>query len=108
MLGTLVPTWFVYNRPSAHELAIASNIWGISLGLTGFGVVRASNQCFAHWRRTRRVTPDMVFIWLELITSTAIGGIAWGYVQRFIPPSLWFFTGMSESFFSPGGSSRRP
>ena len=62
MTGTLVPPWFVYNHSSAHELAVTSSIWGISLGLTGFGAVRASNQCFAHWRRTRRVTSGMVFI----------------------------------------------
>lgn len=40
----------------------------------------------------------MVFIWLELVASTIIGGIAWGYVRLFIPPSLWFFTGMSMLF----------
>lgn len=29
----------------------------------------------------------MVLIWLELIASTIIGGIGWGYVYQTIPPS---------------------
>jgi hypothetical protein len=93
--GTLVPPNYVYNEPSPHELAVASVVWGISLGLTAFGVIRAADQSQAHWRRTHRVTPYLVFIWLELVSSTVIGGIAWGYVRQFIPPSLWFYTGMS-------------
>lgn len=101
MPGTLIPPWYDYNEPSTHETAVASVVWGLSLGLTAFGAIRASDQSLAHWRRTRRVTPYIVYIWLELVASTIIGGIAWGYVRLYIPPSLWYFTGMSESCFPP-------
>uniref|UniRef100_A0A0B7K1W7 Integral membrane protein n=1 Tax=Bionectria ochroleuca TaxID=29856 RepID=A0A0B7K1W7_BIOOC len=104
MPGTLIPPWFVDNAPTPDEFATASVIWGISLGLTIFAIIRATNQTYHQWIRKHKVTAYMVFIWLELVSSAIIGGTAWGYMRRDIPPRfvqlclqqplllfLWFF-----------------
>ncbi|CAH0022868.1 unnamed protein product [Clonostachys rhizophaga] len=92
MLGTLIPPWFVDNAPTPDEFATASVIWGISLGLTIFAVIRATNQTCHQWIRKHKVTAYMVFIWLELVSSAIIGGTAWGYMRKDIPPSSPYFT----------------
>ncbi|KAH7160625.1 hypothetical protein EDB81DRAFT_320864 [Dactylonectria macrodidyma] len=91
MPGTLIPPWYAPDLPSCDDLTVVSVAWGFSLGLTAFGVIRASNQTLHQWRRTRRVTAYMIFIWLELVASTVIGGIGWGHVYGTIPPSFEFF-----------------
>ncbi|KAK7403448.1 hypothetical protein QQX98_010769 [Neonectria punicea] len=77
MTGTLVPPWYRADKPSCDDLAIVSVVWGLSLGLSAFGVIRAGNQTYHQWKRTRRVTAYMAFIWLELIASTIIGVVFW-------------------------------
>ncbi|KPM45782.1 hypothetical protein AK830_g830 [Neonectria ditissima] len=93
MTGTLVPSWYRADSPSCNDLAIVSVVWGLSLGLSAFGVIRAGNQTYHQWKRTRRVTAYMVFIWLELVASTVLGGMGWGHVYGIVPPSfeLFFF-----------------
>ncbi|CAM1509352.1 Fc.00g030910.m01.CDS01 [Cosmosporella sp. VM-42] len=91
MPGTLIPAWFHPEIPTCHDAVIVSIIWGLSLGLSLFGVIRAGNQTHHQWKRTGRVTTYMILIWLELIASTIIGGIGWGYVHLSIPPSFEFF-----------------
>ncbi|CAG9996065.1 unnamed protein product [Clonostachys byssicola] len=86
MPGTLIPPWFVDNAPTPDEFATASVIWGISLGLTIFAIIRATNQTYHQWIRKHNVTAYMVFIWLELVSSAIIGGTAWGYMRGDIPP----------------------
>ncbi|KAH7304144.1 hypothetical protein B0I35DRAFT_382946 [Stachybotrys elegans] len=94
MPGTLIPPWFVPNVPTCEELVVASVTWGVSLGLSIFGLLRAGDQTLAHWRRARRVTDYMVYIWLELAANSIGGGLSWGFMCQDIPPSLWYFTGM--------------
>lgn len=84
--GTLIPPWYVPEVPSCDDLAAASVVWGVSLGLTAFGVIRAVHQTFSRWRRTRRISAYIIFVWLELVSSTIIGGIAWGYVRQNLKP----------------------
>ncbi|KAF7532537.1 hypothetical protein G7Z17_g13627 [Cylindrodendrum hubeiense] len=93
MPGTLIPPWYVPDAPSCDDVSVVSVVWGLSLGLSIFAIIRAANQTFHQWKRARRVTAYMVFIWLELIASTIIGGIGWGFVYGDIPPSfeLFFF-----------------
>ncbi|KAM5348578.1 hypothetical protein ACJ41O_008402 [Fusarium nematophilum] len=86
--GTLIPPWYQYNEPTCEDLAIASVAWGLTLGLTLFGVVRAGTQTYSQWKRARRVTTYMVLIWLELVSSAIMGGLAWGYVHGNIAPSF--------------------
>ncbi|CAI6096634.1 unnamed protein product [Clonostachys chloroleuca] len=93
MPGTLIPPWFVDNAPTPDEFATASVIWGISLGLTIFAVIRATNQTYHQWIRKHKITAYMVFIWLELVSSAIIGGTAWGYMRKDIPPSFWYYSG---------------
>ncbi|KAH6996978.1 hypothetical protein EDB80DRAFT_138268 [Ilyonectria destructans] len=93
MPGTLIPPWYVSHQPSCDDLVVVSVVWGLSLGLSIFGFIRAADQTFHQWKRARRVTAYMVFIWLELVASTIIGGIGWGHVFGSIPASfeLFFF-----------------
>lgn len=84
--GTLIPPWFVPNNPTCDDLATASVIWGMSIGLTTFGLIRAGRQTLAQWQRTHRITAYIVLVWLELVSSTIIGGLAWGYVRQNIRP----------------------
>ncbi|KAH7149782.1 hypothetical protein B0J13DRAFT_274808 [Dactylonectria estremocensis] len=91
MPGTLIPPWYIPDLPSCNDLTVVSVVWGFSLGLAVFGLIRAGNQTFHQWKRTRRVTAYMVFIWLELVASTVLGGIGWAHVYGTIPPSFEFF-----------------
>ncbi|VUC30396.1 unnamed protein product [Clonostachys rosea] len=97
MPGTFIPPWFVDNPPTPDEFATASVIWGISLGLTLFATIRATNQTYKQWNRKHKVTAYMVFIWLELISSAIIGGTAWGYMRQDIPPSFWYYAGTNST-----------
>ncbi|KAK7424238.1 hypothetical protein QQZ08_008726 [Neonectria magnoliae] len=77
MTDTLVPPWYRADKPSCDDRTIVSVVWGLSLGLSAFGAIRAGNQTYHQWKRTRRVTAYMAFIWLELIASTIIGVVFW-------------------------------
>ncbi|KAH7304070.1 hypothetical protein B0I35DRAFT_484742 [Stachybotrys elegans] len=93
MPGTFVPTDFVRDYPDREELAVVAVVWGVSLGFSIAAVIRAASQTYTHFRRTRKVTAYIAFVWLELISSTIIGGTAWGYIRGTIPPSFWYFAG---------------
>lgn len=85
MNETLIPPWYQSDQPSCNDIIIVSTIWGMSLGLSGLGIFRAIDQSYHQYRRKQKVTSYMVFIWLELIASTVLGGIVWGHVQGHIP-----------------------
>ncbi|KAF4977898.1 hypothetical protein FZEAL_5646 [Fusarium zealandicum] len=86
--GSLVPSGYEFDEPSCEDLAIVSVAWGLTLGLCIFGLIRVSIQTYQQWKRARRVTAYMVLIWLELIASAIIGGLAWGYVNETISPGF--------------------
>lgn len=86
MTGTLVPPWFVLPPVSLDDLITASIFWGIAMGFTILAIVRAANQTVSQWRRARKVTAYMIFIWLEIVVSAILGGISWGYLRETIPP----------------------
>ncbi|EEU42583.1 uncharacterized protein NECHADRAFT_47370 [Fusarium vanettenii 77-13-4] len=86
--GALIPPWYQFDQPSCEDLAIVSIVWGMALTLTAFGLIRVVTQTYRQWKRARRVTTYMVLIWLELISSAIIGGLAWGYVHGNIPPGF--------------------
>ncbi|KAF5010189.1 hypothetical protein FDECE_3630 [Fusarium decemcellulare] len=86
--GALIPPWYQYNEPSCEDLAIVSIAWGMTLALSIFGLIRCGTQTYNQWKRARRVTAYMVLIWLELVASGIIGGLAWGYVHGNIPPGF--------------------
>ncbi|KFA55134.1 hypothetical protein S40293_08675 [Stachybotrys chartarum IBT 40293] len=94
MPGTLIPPWFQRNEPNVDTLATASIIFGVSIGLAAAATIRTCRQTRKTWRRTHKVTTYVVLIWLELISSTIIAGVTWGYLRHHIEPSLWFYTGL--------------
>ncbi|CAG9990608.1 unnamed protein product [Clonostachys byssicola] len=83
-----VPPNFRVDVPSEDELVAVGIVWGLSLPLTIFGIFRCVRQTYSQYRRTRRVNLYMFLIWLELISTTLMGGTAWGYVRGVIPPSF--------------------
>ncbi|KAI5457291.1 hypothetical protein BGZ63DRAFT_326176, partial [Mariannaea sp. PMI_226] len=92
--GTLVPPWYHIFIPSCEDMIIVSTIWGVSLGLSGLGLVRVAEQSYHQYKRKRKVTSYMVFTWLELISSTIFGGLAWGILRGNIPPSFEVYFGV--------------
>jgi hypothetical protein len=84
--GTFVPPNFRVDVPSEDELVAVGVVWGLSLPLTVFGIFRCVRQTYSQYRRTKRVNLYMLLIWLELISTTLMGGTAWGYVRGVIPP----------------------
>lgn len=86
MPGTLIPSWYRPSLPSEDDKTIVSIIWGLSLGLSLFGIIRAGSQTYNQWRRTRRLTGYMALIWVELVASTILAAISWSYVYQIIPP----------------------
>ncbi|PTD07035.1 hypothetical protein FCULG_00006906 [Fusarium culmorum] len=91
--GILIPPWFEYHQPSCSDWAIVSIVFGMTLCLTLFGLIRVSIQTYNQWKRAQRITTYMILIWLELIASGVIGGLGWGYVRGTIRPGLflWVF-----------------
>ncbi|KAF5022069.1 hypothetical protein F66182_5896 [Fusarium sp. NRRL 66182] len=91
--GILIPPWFEHHEPTCQDLAIVSIAWGMALCLTVFGLIRVCVQTYHQWKRAHRVTTYMVLIWLELVASSIIGGLAWGYVGGTIRPGflIYFF-----------------
>uniref|UniRef100_A0A8H7KDQ3 Integral membrane protein n=1 Tax=Bionectria ochroleuca TaxID=29856 RepID=A0A8H7KDQ3_BIOOC len=86
--GTFVPPNFRVDVPSEDELVAVGVVWGLSLPLTVFGIFRCVRQTYSQYRRTKRVNLYMLLIWLELISTTLMGGTAWGYVR-----GMWYFLG---------------
>lgn len=84
--GIFIPPWFEYHEPSCSDWAIVSIVFGMTLCLTIFGLIRVSVQTYHQWKRANRITTYMVLIWLELIASGIIGGLGWGYVRGTIRP----------------------
>ncbi|RBR18242.1 uncharacterized protein FIESC28_06171 [Fusarium coffeatum] len=91
--GIFIPPWFEYHEPSCSDWAIVSIVFGMTLCLTIFGLIRVSVQTYHQWKRANRITTYMVLIWLELIASGIIGGLGWGYVRGTIRPGflIYFF-----------------
>lgn len=91
--GILIPPWFEYHQPSCSDWAIVSIVFGMTLCLTLFGLIRVSIQTYNQWKRAQRITTYMILIWLELIASGVIGGLGWGYVRGTIRPGflIYFF-----------------
>ncbi|KAG5662231.1 hypothetical protein KAF25_004470 [Fusarium avenaceum] len=91
--GYLIPPWFEYHEPSCADWAIVSIVFGMTLCLSIFGLIRVCIQTYNQWKRARRITTYMVLIWLELVSSAIIGGLGWGYVRGTIRPGflIYFF-----------------
>jgi hypothetical protein len=99
MPGTLIPDHFVYHHATTSDVEVASITWGISLGVTLYTFFTAAKQTFKAWRRARRVTVYMIFIWLEWISSTIMGIISWLFMRGSIEPSLEYFLAICKPLF---------
>lgn len=91
MGGTFIPDHYVPHKATAEDIELASIIWGVSLGVTLYTFFTAGKQTFKSWRRARRVTAYMAFVWLEWISSTLMGIISWFFLNDTIKPSLEYF-----------------
>jgi hypothetical protein len=95
--GFLVPPNFKEEPPSDDDMNFASIIWGLSLGVTIFNCGKAMRQTQAAIRRRNRLTLYIMFIWLEVCSSTVLGIMVWLYLRGIIHPSFqyYFFISMS-------------
>lgn len=91
MGGTLIPEHYVPHKSTQTDVELASIIWGLSLGVTLYTLFTAGKQTFKAYRRARKVTAYMVFVWLEWMSSTTMGVISWFFLKETIEPSLEYF-----------------
>ena len=99
--GTLIPEHYVDHTPSAEDIELSSIIWGLSLGASLYTAFTAGKQTFKQWRRARRITTYMTFVWLEWISSTTMGVISWFFLKGSIQPSLEYFMAICKVLSFP-------
>lgn len=95
--GFLVPPNFKEEPPSDDDMNFASIIWGLSLGVTIFNCGKAMRQTQAAIRRRNRLTLYIMFIWLEVCSSTVLGIMVWLYLRGIIKPSFQYYFFISTS-----------
>ncbi|KAF5614373.1 uncharacterized protein FSUBG_253 [Fusarium subglutinans] len=89
--GFLVPPNFKEEPPSDDDMNFASIIWGLSLGVTIFNCGKAMRQTQAAIRRRNRLTLYIIYIWLEVCSSTVLGIMVWLYLRGIIKPSFQYY-----------------
>lgn len=101
MGGTLVPDHYVPHESSLNDVALTSVIWGLSLGVALYCTETATRQTMKAYKRAHRITAYMVFMWLELASSTIMGIISWLFLKGIIQPSLEYFLAISMAWPHP-------
>ncbi|KAH6959808.1 hypothetical protein BKA56DRAFT_195582 [Ilyonectria sp. MPI-CAGE-AT-0026] len=89
--GTLVPPWFVNPTPSINDQVFSSILFGCTIGLGAWTASEAFIQSSKSWRRIRRVTAYVAFIWAEWWSCLVISLIYWMNMRNYIPPSFEYY-----------------
>ncbi|KAI1762257.1 hypothetical protein GGR53DRAFT_532814 [Hypoxylon sp. FL1150] len=89
--GLLVPPWFVREDINDTDMNVGSMLFGATLSITIFVCSKGGKQTYESWKRTGRLTPYMVMIWLELAVSLGLAFLTWMYLRGYITASIWIF-----------------
>ncbi|KAK4213665.1 hypothetical protein QBC37DRAFT_463566 [Rhypophila decipiens] len=92
--GTLVPPWYYEAPPRLTDMFLATFIWGFTIAIAAFSCTKAVRQTYRSWTRSHRLNAYIVMIWLEWTSCVATTATSWLFLENFINPSVWYFTGM--------------
>ncbi|KAH8728902.1 hypothetical protein GQ44DRAFT_823678 [Phaeosphaeriaceae sp. PMI808] len=94
MTGFLVSPGYHAPAPDPDDMYIASIVWGFSIASSIFTAVKAIQQSSASWKRSGRVSPYIVMVWLEWLASVLMGIFCWFFLRGTIKPSFQLFFGL--------------
>ncbi|KAF1963108.1 hypothetical protein CC80DRAFT_392025, partial [Byssothecium circinans] len=94
MTGFLVSPGYRAPAPDPDDMYIASVVWGFSIASSIFTAVKAIRQSSASWKRSKRVSPYIVMVWLEWLASVLMGIFCWFFLRGTIKPSFQLFFGL--------------
>ncbi|XXH00051.1 hypothetical protein Hte_006393 [Hypoxylon texense] len=89
--GLLIPPWFVREDITDADMNLASMLLGSTMSITVFVCCKGGKQTLKAWKRSRRVTPYMAMIWLELAASLGLAFDTWIYLRGYARASFWIF-----------------
>ncbi|KAM7198813.1 hypothetical protein V8F33_004827 [Rhypophila sp. PSN 637] len=92
--GTLVPPWYYEAPPRLTDMFLATFIWGFTIAIAAYSCTKAVQQTYRSWTRSHRLNAYIVMVWLEWISCLATTATSWLFLENFINPSVWYFTGM--------------
>ncbi|PVI03670.1 hypothetical protein DM02DRAFT_612114 [Periconia macrospinosa] len=91
MTGFLVSPGYHAPAPDPDDMYIASIVWGFCIASSIFTAVKAIQQSSTSWKRSRRVSPYIVMVWLEWLASVLMGIFCWFFLRGTIKPSFQLF-----------------
>ncbi|KAH8883085.1 hypothetical protein GQ53DRAFT_883580 [Thozetella sp. PMI_491] len=92
--GFLVPEWWVREEMDDTDTSFCSILLGFAMATAVFTATKAGDQTASTWRRSRRVTVYIAFIWLEWSSNVSLAIVTWLFQRAYISPSLWLYLGI--------------
>ncbi|KAI2611822.1 hypothetical protein GGR54DRAFT_340199 [Hypoxylon sp. NC1633] len=89
--GFLIPLWFVCESITESDMNLASMLFGCTMAIAVFVIFKGGNQTIRTWKRSAKVTPYIIMIWLELVVSLGLSVETWIYLRGYAPASFWIF-----------------
>lgn len=84
MVGLFVPERYHAEPITLTDLRIVSLTWGFTLGFGFLTGVKAAKQTITVWQRANRVTTYTALLWIELVSSSGFGFLAWFFLNGYI------------------------
>ncbi|KAH7111353.1 hypothetical protein B0J11DRAFT_619929 [Dendryphion nanum] len=94
MTGFLVSPEYHTPAPVPDDMYIASIVWGFSIASSIFTAVKAIRQSNMSWKRSKRLSPYILMVWLEWLASVLMGIFCWFFLRGTIRPSFQLFFGL--------------
>ncbi|KAH7371747.1 hypothetical protein BKA66DRAFT_514079 [Pyrenochaeta sp. MPI-SDFR-AT-0127] len=91
MTGFLVSPTYHVPAPAPDDMYIACIVWGFSIASSIFTAIKAIQQSRVSWKRSRRISPYIVMVWLEWLASVLMGIFCWFFLRGTIEPSFQLF-----------------
>ncbi|CAM1505176.1 Fc.00g108130.m01.CDS01 [Cosmosporella sp. VM-42] len=91
MTGFLIPEDYVFKKPSANDMNVASIAWGFSLGVCIFTGAKGLRQTINSWKRGRKMNIYVILLWTEWASSAIMSAITWSYLREYIEPGFPVF-----------------
>ncbi|KFA68333.1 hypothetical protein S40285_09651, partial [Stachybotrys chlorohalonatus IBT 40285] len=83
--------WFDNPTPSINDEVFTSILFGCTIGIGAWTACEAFIQSSKRWRKIRRVTTYVAFIWAEWWSCLIISLICWMNMRSYIAPSFGFY-----------------